>query len=189
MEGTNMSPADFSALMGNNNGFGGNSWWIILLFLFMMNGNGNWGNRYTNDAMTQEVLFGQKFQGLDNKIDRIGNGIADATFALNNTIHTAQDTVAGAVVSEGRGLQQNIADLRLGEQKNACDIVSAIHADGEATRALIRQNEVQALRDKVAALEADNRMCGVVRYPMSYAYSAGPSPFCNCGCGCGNNNI
>lgn len=71
--------------------------------------------------------------------------------------------------------------------QNACDITTAIHAEGEATRALIHTNEIQALRDKVSSLEMDSRFCGVVRYPMSYSYSAGNSPFCGCGCGCGNN--
>nr|DAI08609.1 MAG TPA: protein of unknown function (DUF4266) [Caudoviricetes sp.] len=32
----------------------------------------------------------------------------------------------------------------------------------------------------------DSRFCGVVKYPMTYAYNAGASPFCGGGCGCGN---
>ena len=47
-------------------------------------------------------------------------------------------------------------------------------------------SEIQSLRDKVSALEMDNRMYGVVRYPMGYTYSAGASPFCS---GCCNGNI
>ena len=39
---------------------------------------------------------------------------------------------------------------------------------------------------RIASLEMDNRMCGVVRYPNGYTYNAGPSPFCACGC---NGNI
>ena len=70
--------------------------------------------------------------------------------------------------------------------QNTCDIVNAIHAEGESTRALIQTNEIQALRDKVSSLEMDNRMYGVVRYPMGYTYNAGPSPFCGCNSGCGN---
>lgn len=31
-------------------------------------------------------------------------------------------------------------------------------------------------------------MCGVVRYPNTFAYNAGPSPFCGNGC-CGTANI
>lgn len=42
---------------------------------------------------------------------------------------------------------------------------------------------MQQLRDKVNALQMDNRMYGVVRYPNGYTYTAGPSPFCGCG-GC-----
>lgn len=180
----NMSPADFSALMGNGAGFGGNnSWWIILLFLFIMGGNNGWGRGNNDYAASQEILFGQKFSALDNKIDRLGNGIADATFALNNSIHGAQDVLGGAIVTEGRGIQNQLSQI-------GCELKTAIHAEGEATRGLIQNNEIQTLRDKVAALEADSRMCGVVRYPLQTVYAApGGSPFCNYtgnGCGCGN---
>lgn len=46
-ENGGMGPADFAAMTGNNSfgGFGGDSaWWLIVLFLFMF--NGNWGNGY-----------------------------------------------------------------------------------------------------------------------------------------------
>ena len=41
-----MSPADYAAINGNNNGFGygGFSEWIIVLFLFAM--FGGWGNGF-----------------------------------------------------------------------------------------------------------------------------------------------
>ena len=210
-----MSPADISAVMGNRDGYGFNgSWWMIILFLFVLMGNGGWnGNRgdygqYASAASQQDILFSSKFQALDNKIDRIGNGLADLGYALTNNIHTAQDAVAGAVVNEGRGVQTQIASEARGFQQQIGDgfcgtnrnidalrtdtaltkgeIMGAIREDGDKTRALIQQNEIQAMRDKIASLEMDNRMCGVVRYPMSYAYSAGNSPFCGCNrdCGC-----
>ena len=37
---------------------------------------------------------------------------------------------------------------------------------------------------RIASLEMDNRMYGVVRYPNGYTYSAGASPFCGCNNGC-----
>jgi hypothetical protein len=44
--------------------------------------------------------------------------------------------------------------------KNTCEITTAIHAEGEATRALITENTIQALRDKLEdrdrALQAAN---------------------------------
>lgn len=162
MENSMMSPADFAALNGNGNGFGGcgGGLWLIILLLFFK--GGNFGG---NDAVSQEILSGQKFQGLDSKLDRLGYGISDATFALNNSI-----------TSEGRGLQAQLANC-------CCELKTAVHAEGEATRALIQQNEIQTLRDKVASLEMDNRMCGVVRYPTATTYTSGNNPFCGCGCG------
>ena len=44
--------------------------------------------------------------------------------------------------------------------KNTCEVTTAIHAEGEATRALITQNTIQELRDKLEdrdrALQAAN---------------------------------
>jgi hypothetical protein len=39
--------------------------------------------------------------------------------------------------------------------KGFCDVAGAIHAEGEATRALINANTVQALRDKLADKDRD----------------------------------
>ena len=187
-----MSLSDIAAVTRNNDGDGwgnGGAWWIIILFLFVFMNGGFWGNRqgefgqYATAATQQEILYGQQFGQLNDRLTNIGNGICDSTFALNNSI-----------TSEGRALQGQLAECccenrlataNLGAQvdRQTCDITAAIHAEGEATRALIQTNEIQALRDKVNALEMDNRFCGVVRYPMSYSYSAGNSPFCG---GCGN---
>ena len=178
-----------------NGGFCGNgAIWLVLLFLFWgFNGNG-WNRQgefgqYATAASQQEILFGQQFGQLNDRLNNIGNGICDSTFALNNSITT-----------EGRNIQSQLAqcccDNRLATanlsaqmNQNTCDITTAIHAEGEATRALIQTNEIQALRDKVSSLEMDNRMCGIVRYPTSYTYTAGQSPFCGCNNGCGCNNI
>ena len=177
----------------DNDGFGGSWVWVILLFILLCGGwNGGLGNhqgefgQYATAASQQEILFGQQFGQLNDRLTNIGNGICDSTFALNNTITT-----------EGRNLSTQLAqcccDNRLATanlsaqmNQNTCDIVNAIHAEGESTRALIQTNEIQALRDKVSSLEMDSRMCGVVRYPMGYTYNAGPSPFCGCNSCCGN---
>lgn len=80
-----LSIADAMSL-ANNGDFGGNGAWIFFLFfLLAWGGNGLWGNRgvgefgqYATAASQQEILFGQQFQNIDNKLDRLGNGIADA---------------------------------------------------------------------------------------------------------------
>lgn len=184
-----------TATRGNDNdGFCGNGAWVlILLFLFWgFNGN-NWNRQgefgqYATAASQQEILFGQQFGQLNDRLTNIGNGICNLGYEMQRN-----------VTAEGRNLSEQLASCccenrlataNLGAQidRQTCDITTAIHAEGEATRALIQTNEIQALRDKVNSLEMDSRFCGVVKYPMSYAYSAGASPFCGCntGCGCGN---
>ncbi len=184
-----------TATRGNDeNGFCGNgAIWLVLLFLFWgFNGNG-WNRQgefgqYATAASQQEILFGQQFGQLNDRLTNIGNGICNLGYEMQRN-----------VTAEGRNLSEQLASCccenrlataNLGAQidRQTCDITTAIHAEGEATRALIQTNEIQALRDKVNSLEMDSRFCGVVKYPMSYAYSAGASPFCGCntGCGCGN---
>ena len=63
--------------------------------------------------------------------------------------------------------------------------LTAIHAEGEATRAMLQQNKIEALQGQINNLQLQNAMCGVVRYPMATTYSSGANPFCNCGQGCG----
>ena len=64
-------------------------------------------------------------------------------------------------------------------QNNA--VIQAVRDEGNATRQMMQQDKIDALRDKVNGLEMQNAMAGVVRYPMSTAYNAGYNPFCNCG--------
>lgn len=185
---SNYSLADVRAATEHDNDFGGGAWWVILLFLFMgfgWNNNGkNYGD-YATSASQQEILFGQHFGQINDRLTAIENGICDSTYSLNNSI-----------LNEGRNLttqisecccENRLATANMSAQLNqrTCDITNAIHAEGEATRALIQTNEMQALRDKVASLEMDNRMYGVVRYPNGYTYNAGASPFCACN-GCNN---
>ncbi len=187
----NMSLSDIAAVTRDGDGWGSGSWiWVVIIFLFafmnggMWNRNGDYG-QYATAASQQEILYGQQFGQLNDRLTNIGNGICDSTFALNN-----------AITNEGRALQTQIANCccenrlgiaNLGAQmnQNTCDVVTAIHAEGEATRQLIQTNEIQSLRDKVSALEMDNRFYGVVRYPNGYTYNAGNSPFCGCNNGCG----
>jgi hypothetical protein len=51
--------------------------------------------------------------------------------------------------------QRAIDGVKFQSSQNTCDIVSAIHAEGEATRGLITQNTIQALRDKLSDKDRD----------------------------------
>lgn len=172
MENTGYSLSDIAAATGNEGGFGGN-WVLILLFamIFGFGGNGfgrgfgDYGN-FATAASQQDILFGQKFSDLDNKMDRLGNGIADATFAL-------KDSVTG----EGRALQMQLAQVNA----NIDNKFAALE------KSQLEQT-IDGLRQQISALNLNQAMCGVVRYPTSsaYAYSL---PAANCGCSPCNGNV
>ena len=177
----NYSLSDLAAVTGGGNAWGGGMWWIIILLVFMLNG-GAWGNRgdygqYATAASQQEILFNQHFNNLDNKMDRgftsIGNGIADATFALNNT-----------VINESRRTQDAVGQNRFDMANYNAGLLAAIRDDGEKTRGLITQNKIEALQGRINQLELAQATNGVVRYPNGFVYTAGNNPFCGCGNTC-----
>ena len=193
------SLADIAAVTRDNDGWGGNNGlWLFAILALMGGGGFGWGNRngdfgqYATAASQTEILLGQQFQGLtntvnsqaqalDNKIDRIGNGIADATFALNNS-----------VTGEGRAIQMQLAQcccdnksataqVRYDMANFAAATQQAIHAEGEATRNMLQQNKIESLQGQINQLQMQAAMCGVVRYPMATTYTSGGNPFCGCG--------
>lgn len=178
MEGNNYSLSDIAAIT-NENGLGGNSAWLLILF-FLICGNGwNRGgdfSQFASASSQNEILLGQKFSDLDNKMDRgftsIGNGISDATYALNNAIST-----------EGRTAQKNIDDLRYEMAQGFCAVKSEGSANTQRILDELHQDRVRQLEQQVQALQGQVNMCGVVRYPMQTTYTSGNNPFCGC-----NNN-
>lgn len=194
----NYSLSDIRAATGaEENGWGGGgAWWIIILFLFMfgMGGGGwGWGNR-GNDALTRaEMQQGFDTQEITRKLDGLSYGMCDGFYAQNTTMLNGFAGVTAAVRDAQFAAQQcccetnrNIDSVRYDAQKNTCDIITAIHAEGEATRNMMQQNEIQQLRDRIQRAELRDAMCGVVRYPMATTYTSGGNPFCGCGC-CGQN--
>ena len=193
----NYSLADIRAATGaEENGWGGGgAWWIIILFLFMfgMNGFGGWGwDNRGNDALTRaEMQQGFDTQEITRKLDGLSYGMCDGFYAQNTTMLNGFAGVTSAVRDAQFAAQQcccetnrNIDAVRYDAQKNTCDITTAIHAEGEATRALIQKNEMQNLRDRLQQMELREAMCGVVRYPMATTYTSGGNPFCGCNNGC-----
>lgn len=205
METNGYSLSDIAAV--NDAGWNGGGSLVTLLLLFaLISGNGIFGrndySQFATAASQQDILFGQKFSDLDNKMDRgftsIGNGISSATFSLNNSIKDGNSMVAGRVVDEGRAMQAQLADCCCTTQRNIDSVrfdmsnyASAIQATDTANTQkildVLAQNKIETLQGRINQLELQNAMCGVVRYPNVMAYDAGRSPFCNCGgCNCGN---
>lgn len=200
------SLSDLKAVLGGeNNGFGGGGLLlVVILFLFFVMFRGGWGNQsdygqYATAATQQEILFGQQFGQINDRLNNIGNGICSLGYDMQGNIGQLGKEVAlgqsglnQTILQTGNSLQKQLSDCccenrlavaNLGAQmdRQTCEITSAIKAEGEATRAMMQADTIQRLRDQLNALQMDSRMYGVIRYPNGFMYSAGPSPFCG-GC-------
>ena len=171
------SLADIRAASGGDDMFGGNSaWWILILFFLA--GNGGWGGWGNNAAMERTATTGDVQRGFDTqaiigKLDGINNGLCDGFYAMNtgmlNGFHGVDNALCNGFYTVNNAIQQarfdsqqcccetnrNIDAVRYEAAKNTCDITTAIHAEGEQTRALINANTMQALRDKLADKDRD----------------------------------
>lgn len=144
------SLSDIAALMRDrDDGFlNGNGILIILFFLiFGMGGWGGFGNRAADGALTRaELTQGFNDNQMMNKLDGLANGICSSTYDIANKI--SEQTLN---LNNGfNGVQASINQLGFQNQQCCCELKTAIHSEGEATRALIAANTVQALRDKIA---------------------------------------
>lgn len=189
MENNNYSLSDLAAVTGGN-GFGGmgNGGLLILIVLFLLFGSNGYGRgdygQFATAASQQDILFSSKFQALDNKIDRIGNGIADATYALNN-----------AITGEGRGIQTQLAASHCENQKNvdalrfdmsnyAASVNATTTAQTQKILDAMAQNKIDSLQAQVNELKTQNMFCGIPRInPYGYGIYAYPTAT---GCPCAN---
>lgn len=191
----NYSLSDLAAVTKDADGWGGGAWWIIILFLFVFMGGG-WGNRqgelgtYATAASQQEILFGQQFGQLNDRLTNIGNGICNLGYEMQGNIGQlgkemalAQGATNTTVMQSANDLQRQLADCCCTTQR----AIDGVNANLEAKFAALEKSQLeQRIAEqsaRIASLEMDNRMYGVVRYPNGYSYNAGPSPFCGGCCG------
>lgn len=157
-----------------NGGLGGYGWewiWIIILFAFW--GNGGWGygnNGGGGGALTRADLCSEfNFNGLENGIRGIQQGICDSTYALNNTINNGFYSTQNAILTNGyesrlatQGLSAQLAscccDVERGLDRIACqsatDTAAIIQATKDGTQAILGY----LCNEKIEALRAENTL-------------------------------
>ena len=130
-----LSPADVAVLSGNagngnNNGWGDNgAWWVILFLIFGWGrngfGNGGFGG---NGGVTDGYVLASDFAQVDRKLDTISNGICDATFALNNTMTNGfaatQQTLCQGFSGINNAITTNGYETRLGVQNLSAQLAN-----------------------------------------------------------------
>lgn len=159
--------------------------WIIVLFALMGGWGNGWGNNRNGSALTQaEMQMGFDNQSVMRDLRGIQNGLCDGFYAQNTTMLNGFNGVQrdicyrsgqleqgimqtgyqlGNQIAENRyasqqcccETQKSIAAMSAENYKNTCEVVNAINADGEKTRALMVANQIQDLRDKLADRDRD----------------------------------
>lgn len=120
-----MSPADYAAI-NNGGGFGnGNDWWILLFLLWGRNGWGNQGGgncgANATCATPADVNAAVDQQTLISKLDQQTYGIADATFALNNTITNGFSQAELSRCNQQAALMQQLFGMQSSADKCCCE--------------------------------------------------------------------
>lgn len=184
--GYNLS--DIAAVTRDGDGmWGGNGgWWIILLFLFagFGRGFGGFGNGIDGTPATQaQVRDAVDQQTLISKLDQQTYGLADSTYALNNTIMNGFHGVDNAICTLGyqnqtgfNNLSHQLSDCCCGTQRliergfcdtnyniatQFCDTRRAITDSArdiiDNTNSGVRSILDFLTQDKIANLQAENQ--------------------------------
>ena len=165
-----LSAGDILALTRDGDSM--NNWvnnpFIYLVWLALLGGNGGFfGNRNNDAAWQNTVTRSDMFEGFNNQdvnsqLRGITNGLCDGFYTISNSIKDGTYATQSALAENRFASQQCccetkglIKDLSAEGYRNTCEITTAIHAEGEATRALITANTMQDLRDRLADRDRD----------------------------------
>ena len=195
------SLADVAAATRNDGGFGfgGDGAWIfgLLILLGIMNGGfGGFGNRppVMNGAPVTEagLCNAMNFNNLENAVGRLGdslsadymglqNGICNLGYETLRNFNTTQQQLAECCCTTQRGIDS----VNYNGAINTAAINATTTAQTQKILDAINGNRMADMQNQINQLQLQSAMCGVVRYPTTYAYNAGQSPFCGgntCGC-------
>lgn len=220
-----MSPAEALLVSerncGDGFGWGNNGMFVLFLFFLLIGGRGGWGG-FGGGVGTGANFVNNDFlyTNLKNTVDNGFTQVANQQFATQKDIWQTGSGISQQMCNGFHGVESAIAESRFAAQncccetnrnidavryenaKNTCDIINAIHADGEATRAQMTQNTIQELRDQLQAaqLQLGNlsqtntlinaiKPCPVPAYPscspyQSFSWGQAFNGGCGCGCGC-----
>lgn len=157
---------------GNNNGFGGDGLLGLIVIIALLGGgfgNGGFGFGGNRDCATQaDVRAAVDQQTLISKLDQQTYGLADSTYAINNSITNGFHGVDSAICNLGYNVQSGFNGLSAQLAQCCCDnraAISEVRYDMATqacdTRHAIQDSTRQILdfltTDKIATLQSENQ--------------------------------
>ena len=156
------------------NGGGWNNWmnnpFLYLIFLRMFSPDGYGYNAAAQGALTRaELTDGLNNQTMQRDVANIREAVGNVGLMVQGAGSGISDKLCNGFGSVNMGIAENrfaaqqcccetnrnIDAVRYENSKNTYEITNAIHAEGEATRALINANTIQELRDKLEARDRE----------------------------------
>lgn len=181
--GSALTASDVALLSNNNEGFAGNSFlWIFALLILAGGGFGGfgYGNANNQAATTDELSDGFNFSGINNKLNDIAAGVAGVNQNIGNAICSSTYELASKIDNSNCNTQRSVDQVRYDMAVQNGDMKALIHSEGEATRAMIQQNKIEALQAQVNQLQIAQATCGI---PKVNPNAWGVYPY-TCGAGC-----
>lgn len=201
-----MSPAAQPVYsVGGGDSDNGGAWmWVMMLFFLLAWGGGGGGFGFGNQgaaegALTRADLCNEfNFNNLNRSVLGIQNGLCDGFYAMNTGMLNGfsgqnaqmQQGFFGTerAIAENRYAQQNcccetnrnIDAVRYENSQQTCEVENAIHAEGEATRALIRDLDTQKLREKLADAKLANSQCAQNAYLINQLQPVAKPAYITC---------
>ena len=190
-----MSPAAQPVYsVGGGDSDNGGAWmWVMMLFFLLAWGGGGGGFGFGNQgaaegALTRADLCNEfNFNNLNRSVLGTQDGLCDGFYAMNNGILNGFFGTERAI-AENRFAQQNcccetnrnIDAVRYENSQQTCEIANAIHAEGEATRALINANVMQDLRDRLQDEKLANSQCAQNAYLINQLQPVAKPAYITC---------
>lgn len=146
-------------LAERNDGFGeGGGWWIWILLIFVLFGYNGWNNNngtLTNDSLLNEEFIKRDIFNTNTNVSQTGcqtqRDVLEGRYTNQLGLQNLQAQTQECCCTTQRAIDNAVAQ----DYKNTCEITTAIHSEGEATRALINANTMQDLRDRLADRDRD----------------------------------
>lgn len=174
-----VSLGDAMLMNRDSNNQWGNMWnnpfmYLIWLAMFGNGGFGGWGGNNAQASNLQNAIYASNDQQtLMSQIRGIANGVSEGfssvNYAIGNAINNGFANTNAAMNGGFNAVNTNLMENKFAAQQGFCGvsqaicesnyknaqntgaIITALHNEGEQTRALINANTTQDLRDKLAA--------------------------------------
>jgi len=139
----------------------------------------------TNQVYHDVVSYiGDKYSELDRDILGVGSAVQQSIANQNECCCSTKMLIQGVAAETNANIAQNRYDAAL----NTAAINANTTAQTQKILDAITGNRMADMQQQINALELQNQLASVVRYPNNTFYAV-PSPCFNTGCGCGCGNI